>query len=52
MPTEGYWLIPIRYAELIDYLLPTLNVLQDIEEVLFQALALGKLVWVPLSEGD
>jgi hypothetical protein len=51
VPTDGYWLIPIRYTELIDYLLPTLNVLQDIEEVLFQALALGKLIW-PLREDE
>ena len=45
VPTEGYWLIPIRYTELVKYLLPTLNVLQDLEEILFQALALGELVW-------
>lgn len=50
VPVDGYWLIPVRYTELGKYLLPTLNALQDIEEVLFQALALGKLVWTSGEE--
>jgi hypothetical protein len=41
------------YEGIAAYLLPTLGVLQDLEEVLFQALTLGKIVYVPGAEaGD
>jgi len=46
-PVSGQWFVPIRYKEVVAYLLPTLGALYDIEEVLFQSLALGKIVWAP-----
>jgi hypothetical protein len=46
-PVDGQWFVPIKYKEVIEYLLPTLGTLYNVEEVLFQALALGKIVWAP-----
>jgi hypothetical protein len=47
-PINGQWFIPVKYKETIEYLLPTMYCLYNIEEVLFQALALGEIVWAPI----
>lgn len=47
----SFYLIKPDYKGIDDYLLPTLGVLQEIEEILFQALTLGRIVYVP-QEGD
>lgn len=49
---EGYWMILPDYKGVAAYLLPTLGVLQDLEEILFQALTLGRIVYVPGETGD
>lgn len=49
---DGYWMIRPDYEGIAAYLLPTLGVLQDLEEILFQALTLGKIVYVPGEAGD
>ena len=36
-----------NYKGIAEYLLPMLGVLQDLEEILFQALTLGKIVYAP-----
>jgi hypothetical protein len=46
---DGNWMIRPDYEGIAAYLLPTLGVLQDIEEILFQALTLGKIVYVPVE---
>ena len=49
---DGYWMIRPDYQGIVEYLLPTLGVLQDLEEILFQALTLGKIVYVPGEAGE
>lgn len=49
---DGYWMIRPDYEGAAAYLLPTLGVIQDVEEILFQALTLGKIVYVPGGAGD
>lgn len=49
---EGYWMVRPDYQGIFAYLLPTLGVLQELEEILFQALTLGKLVYVPGESSD
>lgn len=48
---DGYWMIRPDYEGVFAYLLPTLGVLQELEEILFQALTLGKIVYVPGDSG-
>jgi hypothetical protein len=49
---DGYWMIHPDYQGIAAYLLPTLGVLQDLEEILFQALTLGRIMYVPGEAGD
>jgi hypothetical protein len=49
----SFWLIKPDYEGVDNYLLPTLGVLQEIEEILFQALTLGRIVYAPpASDAD
>ncbi len=49
---DGYWMIRPHYQGIAAYLLPTLGVLQELEEILFQGLTLGKIVYVPGEPHD
>ncbi|MBI5047350.1 MAG: DUF4365 domain-containing protein [Deltaproteobacteria bacterium] len=49
---DGFWKIRPDYSGLAAYLLPTFGVLHDLEEILFQGLMLGKLVYVPGEASD
>ncbi len=40
-----FYIVPIRYSDLIQHLLPLLLLLGEIEEILLQALLLGKIIF-------
>lgn len=49
---EGYWMIRPHYEGFSGYLLPTMSILESLEEILFQALTLGKIVYLPAQKPD
>lgn len=44
-----FWFIPVKYSDLVTNLFPMFAVLSEIEDILFQALVLGKIIFPKIS---
>lgn len=49
---SDFWFIPVKYSDLVTNLLPMFAVLSEIEDMLLQALVLGKIIFPKIIVKD